>query len=156
MAKKRVAILLEIDTGDKELSCAAVRTDHPSMKGLEAFEACPGVDETYRVFINDSNEPGPQGKPNKKAMLDAAAHEFGHVLSSVFRVPGGMHEDPRSNAEFLNKAVPFFSANKDQATRLYANEVLAWKIAEKIKPDLDQAEKARCLDTYGWCLERAA
>jgi hypothetical protein len=151
MARKKVAILFEIDTSDKENSSGTTRLDD------KGFGMVPGADETYLVRVNDSFHPGTEGKPNKAAMLDAAAHELGHVLSSVFKVKGGMHEDPRSRLEFqgmhgMDEIEEH--ATPDQCGRLWANENIAWQIAEKIRPELNQADKQMCLDTYNWARDK--
>ena len=152
MAIKRVAILLEIDTGDKTNASGTCRSDQAGGPSV------PGADETYVVNITDGWHSGLDGKPNKAAMMDSCAHELGHVMSSVFKVKGGMHEDPRQKGEF--KHIDSFdearrSMSADQAGRLWHNEELAWELALKIRPEVNREQMQEALDTYSWAKRRA-
>jgi len=145
MAIKKVAILLTIDTSKKTKGTSGTaRTDDKSLISI------PGADETYFVKVCDDMVPGPKGKPNKYAMLTTAAHEIGHVLSSIFKVPGGMHEDPRSTGEITKPAEEMYldDFTPDMAKRIYSNEILAWNIAKQIRPDLHEDEALAAMETY--------
>lgn len=154
MAIKKVAILITIDTSEKEEPSGTTRVD---LRKPE--KQVPGADETYYVFVNDSWNPGPEGKPNKERMLDSCAHEIGHVLSSAFKVKGGMHEDPRAKGEFVDFLKASYAtgefllpklASDDQKRRVFQNENMAWQIAEKIRPELNKESAAEALATYEW------
>ncbi len=145
MAIKKVAILLTIDTSEKEEASATVRLDLPGSE--HEGMGIPGADETYLVRVHDDTTPGPEGKPNKAAMLDSAAHEIGHVLSSVFKMKGGMHEDPRTLGEFHDNRW-WNQASVNQANRVMTNEKLAWDIARKIRPSINEEQIKAALETY--------
>jgi hypothetical protein len=129
--KKKVVIFMDIDTTKQDSS--AVRTGMPSPNMPEV----PGV-ESYTVYVRGDDG---FGKP-----IDSAAHELGHMLSSVFELPTGMKNDPRTTGELANNHGAPRTIN--QMDRIYSNERLAWKLAEKIKPDLDPEDKQKCLDSY--------
>jgi len=148
MAIKRVAILMQIDTGDKENPSATTRADV-----LENGIQVEGADETYMIYVNDSHSPGRPGKPNKQAMLNSAAHELGHVLSSAFKVSGGMHEDPRTMREFVGMGSLHeirVRSTDEQKKRIHSNETLAWELAKKIRPEITDKQAQESLDTYKW------
>jgi hypothetical protein len=145
MAVKQVAILIRIDSGEQEQSCYSGRSDlFPGNKKHEV----PGADETYIVGIHNSNsnrEHHFMEAPNKNEMLDCAAHELGHVLSAIFDLPGGMLNDPRQKGELQGL---FAHPNSEQVKRILENETLAWKLAEKIRPELDKESARKDLDSY--------
>jgi hypothetical protein len=152
MAIKRVAILMEINTSEKEEASGCVRTDD------KGHTSVPGADETYKIYINDDQEPGPEGKPNKYGMLTSASHEVGHVLSAIFKLPNGMHEDPRSTGEVTSMRQKYNpdSYSPDQKRRVYHNEKQAWEIARKVWPELDEEIAESCLNSYNWAKPKAA
>jgi hypothetical protein len=156
--KKAVAILLYIDTTETNDSSMTARTDiRPNNMGFPVVE---GADEAYAIRVNNATSPTAPGVFNNPSMLNDAAHELGHALSSIFEVPGGMMDDPRTKGEFQNltgiKRVAFeFGlatltdvATPEQRERILVNEKLAWDIAEKIRPGLNQAERERAYGTY--------
>ena len=151
MAIKRVAVMMTIDTGEHEQASGIVRSDR--LEG-DLHVAFPGADETYMMYVNDDNNVDGPGKPNKARMLDSAAHELGHLLTSVFKVKGGMHEDPRQRGEFRGMFSPEQQSTVNQCERLWGNELLAWKIAEKIRPQLDTKFAAQSLDSYHFALDK--
>ena len=131
--KKRVVIYMDIDT-EREGS-SAVGMGNPFPEGVDPL---PGV-ESYTVFVNKGSDYGDA--------MDATAHELGHAVSAIFELPGGMKNDPRPQKEF-NSRYDQVNLTLEQADRIWSNERLAWKIAEKIKPDLDKANAKRALDSY--------
>jgi len=146
MALKKIAILMEVDIDEKEISCGTLRADKAPVPAIMRVQV-PGADETYLVFIHDSDESKPIGEGNVQAMVDCAAHEIGHVLSSVFKLPGGMLDDPRGNGE-LNTPELYNNPTLQQRQRIWNNEIMAWNIARKVRPQLDEAGVKRALDSY--------
>jgi hypothetical protein len=142
MAKRRIAIFLSVD--DKV-------TDEPSgtRRIDEKENQFPGADETYKVYIHgdDQREKMFPNVPANEAMLTTAAHEFGHVLSSIFKIPGGMHEDPRQHGE-IRGCCTAHVATPEQKERINRNETLAWEIGRKIVPNLNEDMAKEALDTY--------
>lgn len=143
--KKRVLIAIEIDTTNTEASVVADMVDAwpettPLLAELQGTEA-------YVVKVGG----GDTG--NGENALDSCAHELGHVLSAIFKVPGGMRQDPRTNKEItiLDNMLDNYSQN--QVIRIWSNEQLAWALAEKIRA-IDPLEKARCPQTYMRMVER--
>ena len=146
MAIKKVAILVTIDTGEQSQSCYSGRSDK-FPKGHNRLSV-PGADETYVVGIHNSNANRTHNfmeMPNRDEMLDCAAHELGHVLSAVFEYPEGMMNDPRQLGEL---PYPWSTPNPEQKKRMIANEALAWKLAEKVRPNLDRDGAAKDLKSY--------
>ena len=136
--RKRVVVFVDIDTTrDSNVSGAGIGTPFamPDKVVAKTF----GADEVYSVVIN----PDPKGR----SLVDITAHELGHILSAVYEIPGGMKQDPRTlKEETANRwdNVP----TVEQADRIWANEVLAWKLAEKIVPNLNKQDAKEALDTY--------
>lgn len=136
--KKKVIIVIEIDTEQKgESSIGKMADVMPEM--AMPLSMLPNTDGfVVRVAGGDDNG---------KYAVDSLAHELGHAISSIFNIPGGMNQDPRTCKEILTiqSKLNLFTAN--QMERIYSNEVLAWELAGKIAP-IDPMEKARCLQTY--------
>jgi hypothetical protein len=114
------------------------------------------VDEEYVVELHAPYDHDGEGAmadtiPNR---IDLAAHEFGHVLSGIFESKGGVKNDPRTKGQ-IGLAEHIFGPSKSQALRIWASELQAWAIAEKISPNLDQVRKARSLETYRKYLDHA-
>lgn len=147
MAIKKVAILIRIDTGEQERSCYSGRADK-FPEGNSHAVSVPGADETYIVGIHNSSHSHERNfmeQPDRDEMLDCAAHELGHVLSGVFEYPEGIMNDPRQRGEL---PYPWSRPDAKQRERMLANEALAWKLAMKIRPGLDQGNAKDALDSY--------
>ena len=142
---KRIAILMEIDDGhDPEKFSYSVRSD--TLRSANHYQL-KGAEQTYRVVVNEqeAHKINP-GIESQDAVLDAAAHELGHVLSQIFNTKA-MLNDPRTKGEFVGMKCEHCEATPDQAARVYANEVEAWKHAEKMRP-VDQYSKNKTLKAY--------
>lgn len=135
--KRRIAIFMMVNPNETDAPSGATEIDGPAR--------FPGSDETYQVFVNGSEKEFNETSPNP--MLDAACHEFGHILSGIFKLPGGMTQDPRSLCEFKDACCVGCEATKEQAQRIYTNEKLAWELAKKMRP-VDPVSANKALASY--------
>jgi len=146
MAIKQVAILMTIDDsptrGD---SCRTRRSDNNPVRPTRI--SVPGADQTYEVIVINDEDRTPT-LTKEQQMLDCAAHELGHVLSSIFEVPGGMAEDPRTLGEFVGNRYAYEHPTESQQRRIYQNEKLAWEIGKKIRPEIDEDDMRTSLASY--------
>lgn len=141
MAKKKIVIFMTVDNDNHAEPSGTRLVDEPEHQ----FK---GADETYKVFVNDSDSNLGTDVPSKQAMATAAAHELGHVLSSIFDLPGGMKQDPRQLGELVHVCCAAHGANDEQRNRIRRNERLAWKLARKIYPNLAKENARLALATY--------
>ena len=150
MQKKKVGILLIMDPDNTEDSSGACRSDNVKNRVGQSFKL-PGTDETYLVFINNCAQDRLKSQTENDAQLDSTAHELGHVLSSIFRIPGGMQDDPRPRKEIdsANACCIRHGATAEQLKRIQTNELLAWKLAKKIRPQVSPDGIKAALDSYG-------
>jgi hypothetical protein len=147
MEEKTIGILVHFDPYDTTHSSGAVRTDNKKNLAGTSFKI-PNTDETYIVFMNNNPKDNLAGESERDSQLDGLAHELGHVLSSIFRIPGGMQDDPRAKGEFRHMCCAAHAATPKQAEAIFHNEKLAWEIARKIRPEINPESERQALATY--------
>jgi hypothetical protein len=144
---KRAIILVAIDPEEREDS-SSTRLVPKEMLNVKENPALGDADEVYEVTVTALD-------PTQSDMLDTAAHELGHVLSAMFDLPGGMKDDPRTRGKVSLFTQVFGPEHlgEEERKRLKSNEVGAWNIGRKIRPELSLDKARKSLRTYckaGW------
>jgi hypothetical protein len=78
-------------------------------------------------------------------LIESTAHEFGHVLASIFETPART-KDPRHMNSVVSKLIKMGIMPPNQA--MVDAEAEAWDFAQKMYADLDPATRKANLDTY--------
>ena len=76
---------------------------------------------------------------------DTLAHEFGHVIASIFRTEASA-KDPRFGSNREN--VDIDTLNIGERCALYDAEREAWDFAIKIRPSVNRRQMRESLETY--------
>jgi hypothetical protein len=147
--KKLVVIGIEVDTDkplfDGSMGATKAMVVPPELKAQLAKQGMPAL-EAYRVKIGKSTRTG-------QDPLTITAHEIGHILSGVFEVPGGLKDDPRAKGE-IHCNCPR-CATPDQQRGIWNSEKMAWEIARKITPNLNEQDEKQSLASYREGYEKA-
>jgi hypothetical protein len=118
--KRRVQVTIDVDT------------EEPG--GTYFQDSVSGDTDRFLIYVRaDSPSPG-----IKNPAVIGLAHECGHMIGEIFRLPG-QAQDPRSH----DTEPP---TGRTHGERVYQCEVEAWDLAEMVLSfDTDRRE---CLDTY--------
>jgi hypothetical protein len=120
-----------------------VHEDGPSQTSVTrpAYNAKQGYLGLYMVDVFPSDI-------HEDKLVDIAAHEFGHVLATLFGTPGALGDPRRGATPQMRHALATDTAPLEVIQRSVDAEAEAWDFAQKMWPDLDPATREANLNTY--------
>jgi hypothetical protein len=131
MSKVKQAIIL-----------VTVHEDGPAQSSVTrpAYNAVQGYLGLYMVDVFPNDIHGDK-------LVDIAAHEFGHVLATLFGTPGAMGDPRRGATPQMKHALATDTAPQEVIQRSVDAEAEAWDFAKEMWPDLDPATREANLNT---------